>query len=59
MSYSMQEIASILGFPPESFLPSRITRLLTDSRELSDPAETLFFALTTKSNDAPVRAGAV
>jgi alanine racemase len=52
MSYSMQEIASILGFPPESFLPSRITRLLTDSRELSDPAETLFFALTTKSNDA-------
>ncbi len=52
MSYSIQEIASILGFPPDSFRPSRITRLLTDSRELSDPAETLFFALTTKSNDA-------
>ncbi len=52
MSYSIQEIASILGFSPESFLPSNIKRLLTDSRELSDPAETLFFALTTKSNDA-------
>ncbi|MGI6572208.1 MAG: bifunctional UDP-N-acetylmuramoyl-tripeptide:D-alanyl-D-alanine ligase/alanine racemase [Fermentimonas sp.] len=52
MSYSIQEIASILSLPPDSFRPSRITRLLTDSRELSDPAETLFFALTTKSNDA-------
>ncbi len=52
MSYSIQEIASILGLSPESFLPLRISRLLTDSRELSDPAETLFFALTTKSNDA-------
>lgn len=52
MSYSIQEIASILRLPPDSFRPSHITRLLTDSRELSDPAETLFFALITKSNDA-------
>lgn len=51
MSYSIQEIASILGLSPDSFL-HRASRLLTDSRELSDPAETLFFALTTKSNDA-------
>ncbi|HHU96886.1 MAG: bifunctional UDP-N-acetylmuramoyl-tripeptide:D-alanyl-D-alanine ligase/alanine racemase [Bacteroidota bacterium] len=52
MSYSIQEIASILGLTPDFFKPSYITCLLTDSRKLSDPAETLFFALTTKSNDA-------
>src|SRR5690554_5622539 len=51
MSYSIRNISSVLGLPaPEH--PARVTRLLTDSRRLSDPPETLFFALTTKNNDA-------
>lgn len=52
MSYSIQEIASLLGIVPTSFHPARITLLLTDSRQLRAPSETLFFALTTKNNDA-------
>src|SRR5690554_372205 len=52
MSYSIQEISSILNVSPVSLHPARITRLLTDSRKLSTPPETLFFALTTKNNDA-------
>ena len=32
--------------------PERVfTRLLTDSRQLTDPGETLFFAIPTKRNN--------
>jgi len=51
MIYSISEISNILGlkskFPDNVF----ISRLLTDSRSLSYPSETLFFALKTKNND--------
>ena len=54
MNYSIQEIASILGTSSVSLPTAPITQLLTDSRKLSVPAETLFFAITTKNNDAHV-----
>jgi alanine racemase len=51
MNYSIHDISAVLGGSPPLY-PARITRLLTDSRRLTVPAETLFFALTTKNNDA-------
>ncbi len=52
MTYTIQQIASILGIKPEKMHPAQISTLLTDSRKLMYPAETLFFALETKNNDA-------
>jgi len=52
MTYSIQQIASILGITPTNPHPAEITILLTDSRKLTHPSETLFFALETKNNDA-------
>lgn len=52
MSYNINQIASILGVKQEGFYPAEISILLTDSRKLSNPANTLFFALQTKNNDA-------
>ncbi len=50
MVYSTSQIADILGVKasgPE--LP--VSHLLIDSRSLIDPAETMFFAITTSTND--------
>lgn len=52
MTYRIQQIASILGIQSAGLHPADITILLTDSRRLSVPEETLFFALETKNNDA-------
>lgn len=52
MSYSILQIASILGITPANPHPADISILLTDSRKLTRPSETLFFALETKNNDA-------
>ncbi|HBG57823.1 MAG TPA: bifunctional UDP-N-acetylmuramoyl-tripeptide:D-alanyl-D-alanine ligase/alanine racemase [Porphyromonadaceae bacterium] len=52
MTYSVQQIESILGISSGNSYPAEITTLLTDSRKLTVPAETLFFALETKNNDA-------
>lgn len=52
MQYNIQEIASILGVSIDRQASGEISILLTDSRKLSLPAETLFFALETKNNDA-------
>ena len=50
MVKDLREIAKILGLPePSDSL--RIDTLLTDSRELEDPAGTLFFAIATRGND--------
>ncbi|MDR1436501.1 MAG: bifunctional UDP-N-acetylmuramoyl-tripeptide:D-alanyl-D-alanine ligase/alanine racemase [Candidatus Symbiothrix sp.] len=49
--YSIGEIAAITG-AETAFLPeTEIKILLTDSRSLTDPAVTLFFALVTAHND--------
>jgi alanine racemase len=53
MNYSIQEISEIIGANAnKSILQySNIQILLTDSRSLSDPAVSLFFALFTNQND--------
>ncbi|WP_165023183.1 bifunctional UDP-N-acetylmuramoyl-tripeptide:D-alanyl-D-alanine ligase/alanine racemase [Dysgonomonas sp. ZJ279] len=51
MKYSINEIAKILDYKKSDLNDSTISILLTDSRQLFFPAETLFFALTTKNND--------
>ena len=51
MNYSIQEIAQIIGAETASLGEAKIGILLTDSRSLSDPAVSLFFALSTTHND--------
>ncbi|NLZ95550.1 MAG: bifunctional UDP-N-acetylmuramoyl-tripeptide:D-alanyl-D-alanine ligase/alanine racemase, partial [Bacteroidales bacterium] len=52
MKYNISEIITALGIKQKkTFQDSEISVLLTDSRKLSNPEETLFFALTTKTND--------
>lgn len=50
MSYTLSEISSFLGLeaPEKDF---EIDVLLTDSRSLSAPADSLFFAISTPNND--------
>ena len=50
MSYSIEQITELLGAKRIGEAPATIDWLLTDSRSLSFPEETLFFALTTKRN---------
>lgn len=50
--YFFTQIAEICGGSLNgNYLDSRIEELLTDSRKLSTPLQTLFFALVTPSND--------
>lgn len=51
MKYNINEIAAILNTGKRTFSDATISILLTDSRQVFYPAETLFFALTTKNND--------
>ncbi|MDO5524133.1 MAG: bifunctional UDP-N-acetylmuramoyl-tripeptide:D-alanyl-D-alanine ligase/alanine racemase [Bacteroidia bacterium] len=52
MKYSITKIASILGIKTPTLTETEISVLLTDSRKLSNPSETLFFTIETKQNDA-------
>ena len=52
MKYQISKIAQILGIHNNELFDADISILLTDSRKLSNPSETLFFAITTKNNDA-------
>ena len=52
MNYTIQQIASMLQLPDKELHPATISLLLTDSRRLTDPGFTLFFALETRNNDA-------
>jgi alanine racemase len=51
MKYSIQEVAGIIDAIPADLNETSISILLTDSRQVFSPGETLFFALTTKNND--------
>lgn len=51
MKYSIDKIAKILDAITTDLHQSEISILLTDSRQVFFPAETLFFALSTKNND--------
>ena len=50
MSYSIEQIAEMIGARRMGEASATINWLLTDSRSLSFPEETLFFALPTKRN---------
>ena len=51
MKYSILEIAEILGADTSHLNNASIDTLLTDSRTLTYPDRSLFFALHTDSND--------
>ena len=51
MSSTIEEITSVLNAERIGKHPARIDWILTDSRSLCFPEETLFFALKTKVND--------
>lgn len=50
MSYTIEQITELIGAKRIGNTPACIDWLLTDSRSLCFPEETLFFALTTKRN---------
>lgn len=51
MRYSIDDIVRMTGAERHGFCSARISWLLTDSRSLCFPEETLFFALVTARND--------
>lgn len=51
MNYSIKEIAGIIKAQESDWEETTISVLLTDSRSLTFPEESLFFALKTKQND--------
>lgn len=53
MKYSIKEIASILQLPKDGLAKpeANVGYLLTDSRSLTFPEESLFFAIKTSNND--------
>lgn len=51
MKYTISEIIKALGLKSHKIIESTITILLTDSRKISNPEETLFFAIQTNTND--------
>ncbi|MDR2954911.1 MAG: bifunctional UDP-N-acetylmuramoyl-tripeptide:D-alanyl-D-alanine ligase/alanine racemase [Prevotella sp.] len=51
MKYSIRTIAKVINAIKTDIHESEISILLTDSRQVFFPAETLFFALKTKNND--------
>ncbi|MDR1516714.1 MAG: bifunctional UDP-N-acetylmuramoyl-tripeptide:D-alanyl-D-alanine ligase/alanine racemase [Dysgonamonadaceae bacterium] len=52
MQYKISEIARVVGATVSKINEMDISILLTDSRKLTNPDKTLFFALKTKNNDA-------
>ena len=51
MEYHITEIINVLGIKSDITNDAVISNLLTDSRKLSNPSKTIFFALKTKTND--------
>ena len=51
MNHSIRKIAEIIGAGSSVLSEASVSILLTDSRSLSDPAGSLFFALSTAHND--------
>lgn len=51
MSYNIEKIAAIIGAKNDSLYPYSINHLLIDSRTLSFPESTLFFAIKSRKND--------
>ena len=51
MEYAIKEVAQVIGAATEPLHDDTISLLLTDSRCLSFPEQSLFFALVTKTNN--------
>lgn len=51
MKYTISQISEILELKAPAFLLHTISVLLTDSRSVTYPSESLFFALRTRNND--------
>ena len=51
MKYSIEKVATLIGARRYGYSEGQISWLLTDSRSLCFPEETLFFALRTQRND--------
>ena len=51
MNYSIEKVTALIGAHRYGDLPSTVGFLLTDSRSLCFPEETLFFALKSERND--------
>ena len=51
MTYTASQIAEILGLQSANYADTGIDVLLTDSRALTYPETSLFFALKTSTND--------
>lgn len=51
MEYTIKEIARIIGAKSPKAAEGKVSVLLTDSRRLSFPEQSLFFAIPTKAND--------
>ena len=51
MKYTIEQLATLIGARRSGNVRSEISFLLTDSRSLSFPEETLFFSLRTSRND--------
>ncbi|MDD4515754.1 bifunctional UDP-N-acetylmuramoyl-tripeptide:D-alanyl-D-alanine ligase/alanine racemase [Massilibacteroides sp.] len=51
MEYSIKEVSHIVNAKVEKLTEASISILLTDSRRLTLPEQSLFFALKTKTND--------
>ncbi|MCC8134617.1 MAG: bifunctional UDP-N-acetylmuramoyl-tripeptide:D-alanyl-D-alanine ligase/alanine racemase [Tannerellaceae bacterium] len=51
MEYTVKKIAGIIGAQSDIFPDEKISILLTDSRRLSFPKQSLFFALKTHTNN--------
>ena len=51
MKYSIEKVATLIGARRIGHAEADIAWLLTDSRSLCFPEETLFFALTSERND--------
>ena len=58
MPNSIEEITSVVGATRVGTRPAQVDWLLTDSRSLCFPEETLFFALKTKRHDGHRKAAA-
>ena len=51
MNYTIEKVTTLIGAHRYGNSPAKISFLLTDSRSLRFPEETLFFALRTERND--------
>ena len=53
MNYTIEKVTTLIGARRYGNTDANISFILTDSRSLCFPEETLFFAIRTERNDGP------